>query len=94
MVLRPLKTSQVGLLQVQLATWGSQILETPNVIKKVLAVCQQISFTPGEMHQHRRVWNPMLFLEMALNQDGEALTEVTEADTAMGRELAALPCSQ
>jgi hypothetical protein len=94
-VLGPAQTSQMGLLRVQLATWVSQILATPNVLKEVLAICQQISFTgPREMSLHWRVWNPMLFLQMALNQDREALTEVTEADTAMGREPTTLPCSQ
>ena len=94
MVLGPVQTSQMGSLRVQLATWVFQILATPNVLKEVLAICQQISFTgPREMSLHWRVWNPMLFLQMALNQDGEALTEVTEADTAMGREPTTLPCS-
>ena len=80
-------------LRIQLATWVSQILATLNGLKEVLAVCQQISFTgPRQMPLHWRVWNPMLLL--ALNQDGEALTEVTEADTAMGREPTTLPCSQ
>ena len=94
MVLGPVQTSQMDLLRVQLATRVSQILATPNGLKEVLAICQQIAFTgPREMPLHWRVWNPMLFLQMALNQDREALTEVTEADTAMGREQTTLPCS-
>ena len=94
MVLGPVQTSQMGSLRVQLATWVSQILATLNGLKEVLAICQQIAFTgPREMPLHWRVWNPMLFLQMALNQDREALTEVTEADTAMGREQTTLPCS-
>ena len=94
-VLWPVQTSQMGLLRVQLGTWVSQILATPNGLKEVLAVCQQIAFTgPRQMPPHWRVWNPMFFLQMALNQDGEALTEVTEADRAMGREQTTLPCSQ
>ena len=94
MVLGPVQTSQMGSLRVQLATWVSQILATLNGLKEVLAICQQIAFTgPREMPLHWRVWNPMLFLQMALNQDREALTEVTEADTAMGQEQTTLPCS-
>ena len=48
-----LQTSQMGSLQVQLATWVFQIPETPTVLKEVLAVCQQISSTgPREMPVH------------------------------------------
>eukprot|EP00435_Cladocopium_sp_Y103_P068072 s308_g31.t1 len=104
----------MGSLQVQLATWVSQILETPTILKEVLAVCQQMAFTGHrEMPLQWRVWgaclregekeeiaqrcgrNPMLFLQMALNQDREVLTEMTQADTAsMGREQTTLHCSQ
>ena len=85
MVLGPVQTSQMDLLRVQLATWVSQVLATPNGLKEVLAVFQQIAFTgPRQMPLHWRVWNPMLFLQMALNQDREALTEVTEAEHGNG----------